>query len=195
VPTTRRDWLAAWAIDGRPGISSSRALVALAIVGQARVDGTRALAGVPWLAAVTGLSVSTVQRATRQLRAEGWIVVHERGHARGTAKPTSTIYDLAAPGQQVTHDDLLTPLERQQVTHADVLTDGVNRSNGVRQQVTQDDVYPTPNGVVRAHARAREAPDSGLWPLAPTTTPPADVEQMLESLGLRKPTRKGKRST
>jgi DNA-binding transcriptional MocR family regulator len=195
--TSKSAWMTAWAADGRPGSSPPRAVVALAVWGSARADGTHALVGIDWLVTITGVSRSTIQRTLRELRAEGWIVVHERGHNRGgKAKATLTIYDLATPAQCVTHVDALSPDEAQQVTQDDALRTGLNASNTGAQCVTQDDAYPTPNGVARAHARAREAPESnGSWPFAQSTAPPPDVAALLDQFRTKQPTRKGKRST
>jgi hypothetical protein len=177
----RDRWAKSWAEHGHPDNPASRGAVAGWLYAKARPDGTRACAGAPWLAAVSGVSERTVNRVVSALKGEGWVTVRERGHYRGPTKPaTATIYDLTIPAAPTRHpDDTLTPVVNTPIPAA-------NTPPRVAYP------FPSKEGLGAAalsagdgdaqNTNGRHAPS---WRPG-ATQPPAEAQELLHALGLRR---------
>lgn len=152
VPVTYFEYVRA-VTDSRR-LSSSERLVALAIARHAGTDGSKAHPGNNLLASETGLYIRTIERATKSLRAAGYLTLTFSG--RGGRGDRANEYDLSVPAWTVTTKDVKPSQE-----HFDDIPNKVKPSQATSQTVTGTGQTVTSSGTDAFDSDApRDAPDA-----------------------------------
>ena len=125
-------------------MSASTFRVLVTVLNYTDANGDNAYPGLQRLAEDCCTSVSTVQRALKQLKADGWIRVEQRGGRRGDGTHWATNYSLST-GHELLDDPWAST---GQIDASTGQMDDVNRSNGWDQPVTYD--HPSDHEYIRS---------------------------------------------